>query len=217
MEQSTIIMYISNSVEIKNAVAEVFMALITHATVDDISFIVQKHANCLTESEFGYVGYIDPKTGYLVCPTLTRDIWDQCHIPGKDIIFKTFSGLWGWVLKNRKPLLTNTPSKDFRSSGTPPGHIPIHRFLSVPALTGEMLIGQVSVANAPRDYTEKDIHIIEHLTALYVLAIERKQAEDALREREENLRLVIQNMPMILWIPLIKTVLLSFGTENVSG
>jgi hypothetical protein len=94
--------------------------------IDDISFIIHKHAKSLTESEFGYVGYIDIKTGYLICPTLTRDIWDQCQIQDKDIVFKTFSGLWEWVLKNREPLLTNTPSHDFRSSGTPQGHIPTY-------------------------------------------------------------------------------------------
>ena len=198
MEKSNIIKSLSGSVEIKAAIADVFIALITQASIDDISFIIYKHAKSLTESEFGYVGYIDTKTGYLVCPTLTRDIWDQCQIQDKDIIFKTFSGLWGWVLKNRKPLLTNTPSIDFRSSGTPPGHIPIHRFLSAPALIGETLMGQISIANAPQDYTEKDIHIIEHLASLYALAIERKRAEDALNEREKNLRLVIQNMPVMM-------------------
>jgi PAS domain S-box-containing protein len=46
----------------------------------------------------------------------------------------------------------------------------------------------------------KDIylHIIEHLSALYALAIERKRAEEALREREENLRFVLQNMPIMM-------------------
>ena len=198
MEKSNIIKSLSGSVEIKAAIADVFIALITQASLDDVSFIIYNHAKSLTKSEFGYVGYIDTTTGYLICPTLTRDIWDQCRISDKNIIFKTFSGLWGWVLKNRKPLLTNIPSDDSRSSGTPQGHIPIHRFLSVPALIDETLMGQISVANAPQDYTEKDIHIIEHLAALYALAVERKRAEDALREREENLRLVIQNMPVMM-------------------
>ena len=42
------------------------------------------------------------------------------------------------------------------------------------------------------------IHVIEHLAALYALTIERKRTEEALRGREENLRLVIQNMPVMM-------------------
>jgi hypothetical protein len=49
---------------------------------------------------------------------MTRDIWDTCHVADKEIIFKKFSGLWGWVLENRKPLLTNSPAQEPMSSGT---------------------------------------------------------------------------------------------------
>ncbi len=176
MEQFNFIKSLSDTVEINGAIADVSMAIISQASVDDISYIVQKHAKHLTESAFGFVGYIDPQTGYLICSTLTRDIWDQCQVTEKIFIFKKFTGLWGWVLKKRKPILTNTPSDDHRCSGTPPGHIPINRFLAAPALSGEVLIGIVALANSNRDYLEKDLQLIEHLAGLYALAIERKQA-----------------------------------------
>jgi diguanylate cyclase (GGDEF)-like protein len=141
-----------------------------------------EYAKNLTNSIFGFVGYIDPETGYFVSPTLTRDIWDECRVKDKDIVFKKFTGLWGWVLDNKKPLLTNTPASDPRSSGIPSGHVSIDRFLSVPALFGEILVGQVSLANSVRDYTDKDLALVERMAAVYAIAFQRKRDEETIRQ-----------------------------------
>lgn len=167
--------------QVDEAIAELSLALIAHRSLEDISYIVLEHAKRLTSSPFGYVGYIDPRTGYLVSSTLTRDIWELCQVENKGAVFTKFSGLWGWVLQNRWPLLTNDPAGDPRSSGVPEGHIPIERFISVPALLGNTLVGQIALANAPRDYTDRDLNLLERLASLYALAIQRQRAEEALR------------------------------------
>lgn len=169
-------------VKVNAAIAELSHILLSPSSIEDISFLVLEHAKLLTDSKFGYTGYIDPQTGYLVCPTLTRDIWDACQVNDKDIVFEKFGGLWGWVLNNKKPLLTNTPMNDPRSTGIPDGHIPINRFLSVPALIGETLVGQVSLANSVRDYKDQDIALVERLAALYAIAVQRKRADDIIRQ-----------------------------------
>ena len=38
-----------------------------------------------TQSKYGVFGYINDK-GALVCPSMTKDIWDQCQLSDKDII-----------------------------------------------------------------------------------------------------------------------------------
>lgn len=169
------------------AVAELSGALIGSASLEDISSLVLMHARRLTGSRLGYVGHIDERTGYLVCPTLTQDIWESCRVEGKDIVFEVFRGLWGWVLNHRKPVLTNAPAEDPRSLGPPPGHLPIERFLSVPALIGEELLGQVSVANPDRDYDERDLAMLERLASLYALAVQRERADRALRQTAAEL------------------------------
>ncbi|MBI5212400.1 MAG: GAF domain-containing protein [Nitrospirae bacterium] len=156
-------------------------------SIEDISYLLLEHARKLTGSEFGYVGYIDLITGYLVSPTLTRDIWDECKVMDKNVIFTEFKGLWGWVLNNKEPLMTNEPMKDPRSSGTPAGHLPIRRLLSYPALFGKDLMGQISVANADDDYDNNDMEIIKRLADFYAIAIHRKQMEESLRKYTEEL------------------------------
>lgn len=168
------------------AIADLSRSLISLASLDEISALVLDHAKQLTGSIFGFVGYIDMKTGNLISPTLTQDIWDSCQIPDKRFVFETFSGLWGWVLDHREPILTNEPQNDPRSSGVPQGHIAIHRFLSAPALISETLVGQIALANPARDYTEQDLAVVERLATLYALAIHRSRAEMALRESEET-------------------------------
>jgi signal transduction histidine kinase len=166
--------------EVGEILANLSTVLLASQPIEDVSGLVLEYAKRLTGSALGYVGYIDPDTGYLVSPTLTEDIWEECRVPDKNIVFKKFSGLWGWVLQNRKPLLTNAPTEDPRSSGTPSGHLPIRRFLSAPALFGNTLVGQVALANSDRDYSENDLDLVERLAALYAIAVQRNRAEQAL-------------------------------------
>ncbi len=172
---------------INAAMAELSRALISPMSLDDISALVLEHAKKMTGSPYGFVGYLDPATGHFISTTLTRDIWDACQVADKNVVFQKFSGLWGWVLQNRRSLLTNTPSADPRSTGTPAGHIPIHRFIGAPAVVNETLVGMVALANAERDYTERDLNVIEQLAALYALAIDRARMEQELQEWNRTL------------------------------
>lgn len=167
---------------INAAVADLSKTLITTSSLEEISEKILEHAKYFTKSPHGYVGYIEPQTGYLISPTLTKDIWQECQLPEKHVVFTTFGGLWGWVLKHHRPLLTNAPLEDHRSRGVPDGHLPIHRFLSVPAMIDGMVMGQISLANSPREYTDADLHLVERLASLYALALERQQAEEQLRQ-----------------------------------
>ena len=173
--------------EVNAAIAELSKTLLQPVSIEEVSSLFLDCAKRLTGSEFGYVGYIDPATGYLVCPTLTTGIWDVCQVAGKNVVFEEFGGLWGWALDHRKPLLTNTPSEDPRSSGTPAGHIPIKRFLSAPALIGDALVGQVALANSDRDYCERDLRFVERLAALYAIAVQRMRSEEELQDRSHEL------------------------------
>jgi len=169
-------------------VSELSSALLQLTSIDAISSLVLQSARHLTGSAAGFAGYVDPQTGYLVFDATAGGFSDVRQVSGKDIGLKTSRGLWGWVLENQKPLLTNTPADDPRFMGTLQGHVSIHRFLGVPALVSETLVGQVALANADRDYAKRDLALVERLAALYALAIQRKWTEDELRQRNEGLK-----------------------------
>ena len=172
---------------VNEALAELARALLSVEEIEGISAVVLEHARRLTDSGLGYVGYIDPDTGYLVVPTLTREIWDTCQVAGKDTVFRNFTGLWGSVLTERRPVMTNTPQDHPRWRGTPAGHMTIERFLAAPATIGTLLVGQVAVANASRDYTERDLRVVERLSDLYAIAVWRYRAEAELARTADEL------------------------------
>ena len=175
---------------VNSALADLSEALIQSMPVDDISLLVLDRARQLTGSQHGFVAYVDQFSGHLICPTLTGDIWEQCQVENKRCVFESFTGLWGWVLTHRKPLISNSPAVDPRSEGVPPGHVPITRFLSSPALIGDTLVGQIALANPERKYTQQDLALVERLASLYALAIHRKHTEETLAHSEEQLRLL---------------------------
>lgn len=179
---------LAREAEINASVAELSKALIRQSTISEISTLVLDCAKRLTDSMFGYAGYIETEAGVLVCPTMTREVWQMCQVPDKDVIFKKFGGLWGWVLSNKKPILTNSVPDDPRSTGLPQGHIAIHRFLSVPALIEGNLVGQLAVANSAYDYSEQDLALLERLGNLFAIAIQRERGEEELRRSEARYR-----------------------------
>ena len=184
---------LEREVEINASISELSLKLIGPLSLEDVSCLTLKYAQHLTESTLGFVGYIDQKSGCLFSPALSGDAWDQCLMEKKNLVFEKFSGLWGWVLEHREALLTNSPADDARSNGVPPGHIPIHRFLGVPAIANDTLLGMVALANSERDYTQDDLAVVRNLAALYALAIQSRATQEKLREANEHLENVFEN------------------------
>ncbi|WP_448382162.1 GAF domain-containing protein [Desulfosoma sp.] len=187
----------------EKAVAEISHKLMGAESFEEISDVILEKAKELTDSPFGLVGYLDAQTANFIASTLSRDIWNACQVANKTFIFEKFTGLWGWVLNNRQSLVTNTPDKDPRSTGVPAGHIPIHRFLAVPALYRGELVGMIALANAPRDYTDRDVANIERLSTLYALSVHKKRAQEELHqlnallaESKSNLEAILSALPV---------------------
>ncbi|MBW2018275.1 MAG: PAS domain S-box protein, partial [Deltaproteobacteria bacterium] len=186
--------------EIKAGLSELYEPLMSPSTsIEDIAGIVLKQAKRLTGSQHGYVSSIDPDTGAMTAHTLTEMLKGQCNVRPKKagIVFGRgedgrYPGLWGHSLNTRVPLVSNSPSRHPSSTGTPEGHIPVNRFLSVPVLLGSEVAGQIALANAVRPYTEEDLRVIQHLALYYALALQRKRAEEALKKAHDELEIRVK-------------------------
>lgn len=185
---------LARELEVSKALADLSARLLQTDSFEEISQLVLEDAKHLTGSRLGFVGYIDEMTGNIIFATLSREIWDTCQVKDKTFIFKDFTGLWGWVLNNKKALLTNSPADDPRCIGTPPGHIYIERFLAVPAMIGEKLVGEVALANSDCDYTDMDLAIVQKLSNIYAIAIQRKQLDEGLKRSERESRTLFETM-----------------------
>ena len=160
----------------------------------------------ITGSRYGFLGYIDPETGYLISPTLTKDVWDECQMVHKDIEFVSFTGLWGWVLTHKKSLLCNEPAKDPRSSPAPEGHVKIENFLGVPCLHKSKVVGMIALANKDDGFTIEDQEVIAEYGQLVTMAIldhrkilEKERIDKILeksRKLQQNLMKISRRLPL---------------------
>ncbi|MBF0336726.1 MAG: PAS domain S-box protein [Nitrospirae bacterium] len=194
-------MIMKRELDFQAAIAEVSEALLSPGRdIVDISLIVNRQAMSLTDSVHGYVSEIDITTGDDVGHSITALMRDgQCNVDtrhrrlffpkGKD----GYNALWGHALNTKQAFYTNNPQGHIAYAGCiPEGHVSLERFLSVPAIIGDRLIGQIALANAERDYIDADLAIIKRLASLYALAVERKRMEEALHSLNDNLKTLVQ-------------------------
>ncbi len=152
------------------------------------------------ESKFGVFGFL-ADNGDLVIPTMSREIWADCQVPGKSMVFPPATwgdSLWGRALQERKVFRSNGPFH------TPPGHIPIDSFLTTPIVFGNRTIGLLSVANRTGGYTAADQDLLQSIADYFSPVLnarlerdrqeqERKEAERRLRESEAKYRELFEN------------------------
>ncbi len=136
----------------------------------------------LFNSQFGFVGYIDQQ-GNLVCPSMTRDVWDVCQVADKSIVFPrhAWGGLFGRVLLEKQCLFKN------EEHTVPAGHLPLHRSLGAPLIYGGELIGSLHVANRAWNYDEIDAQVMQAIADQIAPLLAARRAEDDLRRSNADL------------------------------
>ncbi len=195
-----------SELRLASTLAELYVPLVDPASkFSDLAHAVLEKSRAITRSAHGYVGEIDPKSGNLVSHTLTDMVGRECSVlRDEGVVFpcgpdQTYHALWGRSLNVRKPLCTNSPESHPASTGLPEGHVPIERFLSVPVLIGNDLVGQIALANPPEDYSDQDLHAIQRISDFLALSIQRKRFERALKQSEERFKQIADNIQDVFW------------------
>ena len=175
---------------VNSAVAELSKAIMSLPSMKDICELILEHGVKLTSSVTGFIGLIDPEKGHMTVPAVTKDLEQSSDFNINKKVFQEYSGAWGWTLRNRRAIIINSPATDPRSYESTLWNTSLRRFISAPAISGKKLVGIIALANSNKDYSEHDIEILERLTSLFSVALQRIQAENEIRsalEKEQEL------------------------------
>ena len=171
------------SIDLYNRIANVFLTSPRDEVFADVLDVLLKAMG----SRFGYFGYID-ETGDLVCPSMTRDVWDRCQVAEKSIVFPraVWAGLWGRSLMEKRTLIANENLR------IPEGHVALENALATPIVYNDKLIGQFVVADKAGGYDKDDRDLLESAaaqTAPILFAIQEEARQKTAQEKlEEQLR-----------------------------
>jgi len=124
----------------------------------------------LTSSTFGFVGLLNGSA-----------VMDVAAIkgfsPADPSFYKRFRAIpvhpnvFGIVILEGKPKLSNDVPNDALSRGTPRGHPPVQTFLGVPLLLRGEIIGMLGVANRPGGYQASDERLLVTFANQVAIAI----------------------------------------------
>lgn len=185
---------------LKNRIAEIFLTLPDDRMYGEVLEVLRE----ALASEYGFFGYVD-QAGDLVCPSLTRDIWDRCEMADKTIVFarETWGdNIWGKAIASGKSQISNTTLKP------PEGHVRINRVLSVPVVYDEDSVGIITLANKRSDYTPDDQKLLESIAGFIAPVLHaRLQRKRDLAEIESLARFSSENPNPVLRIARDGTVL----------
>ena len=163
----------------------------------DIAVITMEFAKLLTDSGLGFVSEINSATGTIVIHAATKILEEGHQSDSKNEssnMSSPDSPLWGHAPHANQPFYTNALLPDEAWSNFPGGGQAITRLLSVPVLFDNSVVGQIALANAPRDYTNDDLVVVRRLGSLYAMAINLMRSEDRLRESLHEKEMLIKEL-----------------------
>lgn len=158
-------------------------------SLKEIADFVQEEAVRLTQSKIGYVAFLNDDGETLTVYSWSKNIMKECRVKGKKLEYSLAgTGVWGEAVRQGKAIIVN----DFQAPnplkhGYPEGHITIQRYMGIPIVDGKKIVGDAGVANKEEEYNDADVRQLTLFMEGMWRMIQRKRAEDKLREYADEL------------------------------
>ena len=174
---------------------------LTDVTLKEITDFALEEAVRLTESEIGYLAFMNEDESVLTMHSWSKTAMKQCAVIDKPIVYPVeTTGLWGEAVRQRKPVVTNDyAAPNPLKKGHPEGHVAIARHMNVPVFDGERIVVVAGVGNKEAPYDESDVRELTLLMQGMWRLIRRQQADEELRLSETRLRQITDLVPQMIF------------------
>lgn len=152
----------------------------------------------IADSQFAFIGQmrLHNDKNSLFIHAITEISWNErssqlveLYQQGQ-LYFDRFDNLFGKVITSQTLVISNEPASHPAAKGTPAGHPKIFRFLGLPIMLKDGLVGMIGLANKLSDYTPADAAFLQPLCdalAGLFYAVEQEQARVRAEEQLKNL------------------------------
>ncbi|MFA5903337.1 MAG: GAF domain-containing protein, partial [Desulfobacula sp.] len=144
----------------------------------------------LTQSKTGYIFFYDEIKKELTLNTWSRDVTQKCKVTGSQNTYQLDkTGIWGEAVRQAKPIMVNdyAAPNPFKK-GLPEGHLPLHRFLTIPVFSQGRIVAVVGVANKETTYNSSDERQLTLMMDAVWKITQRKKAEEEKEELQVRLQ-----------------------------
>lgn len=172
-----------------------------NSSYEQLDYVLHKALE-LTESKIGCIYLYNEISREFSLNSWSKNVLAECTMKKKQTKFKLDKiGLWGEVVRQRKPIVINDFKKpNFLIRGYPKGHVELLRFMVVPIIIDETIEAVIGLANKEEDYDDNDIYQITVLMTGVWNALERRErivelekTNAELKENKEKLQLILDS------------------------
>lgn len=195
---------VEKALRLEEARLEALLSLnqMTGRPLQEITDFALEEAVRLTESQIGYLAFMNQDETILTMHSWSKFAMKQCEIidKPKEYPIET-TGLWGETVRQRKPIITNDyDTANPLKKGYPKGHVKISRHMNIPVFDGGRIVAVAGVGNKKKEYDESDIRQLQLLMQGMWRLILRKWTEWELRESEAKFRKLVQTVGCAIFI-----------------
>ncbi len=166
------------------------------ASIDEIMQYSLEEGERLTNSQIAYFHFVNPDQETIRLQTWSRNSLNYCSGDGETQEYAVDqAGVWVDCIRQRKPVIHNDYESLPHKEGLPDGHVPVIRDLGLPVFEGGKIVAVLGVGNKPSDYTELDIDQLSLLATSTWSIIQRKRAEERVKEERDFSETLIQSSP----------------------
>lgn len=159
------------------------------ATTKKVTDFVLEKGVSLTQSKFGFLGFMNDEESVLALHARSKSVMEECAINDNPIYYSIEkAGIWGEAVRQKKPIIINNYlAPNPYKKGYPEGHVELLRLMVLPLLAGGKTVAVIAVANKEEEYDELDLRQLTLLMDGMWEIRKHKQAEKELRKRTHDL------------------------------